>query len=93
MLSREDNELVCRTGPDTPMDKLFRRYWHPFLLSSELPEPDGPPVRIKLLGADRKNKALFLPPRRRRVACGVSEAAALGAQAAPNHLVVAGEAA
>jgi hypothetical protein len=42
MLSREDNELVCRTGPETPMGKLFRRYWHPFLLSSELPEPDGP---------------------------------------------------
>src|SRR5205814_9139473 len=52
MLSREDNELVCRTGPDTPMGKLFRRYWHPFLLSSELPEPDGPPVRVKLLGEE-----------------------------------------
>ena len=52
MLSREDNELVCRTGPDTPMGQLFRRYWHPFLLSSELPEPDGPPVRVKLLGEE-----------------------------------------
>ena len=50
MLSREDNDLVCRTGPDTPMGKLFRRYWHPFLLSAELPDPDGPPVRVKLLG-------------------------------------------
>ena len=52
MLSREDNELVCRTGPDTPMGQLFRRYWHPFLLSSELPEPDGPQVRVKLLGEE-----------------------------------------
>ncbi len=52
MLSREDNELVCRTGPDTPMGTLFRRYWHPFLLSSELPEPDGPQVRVKLLGEE-----------------------------------------
>src|SRR5215475_16212997 len=52
MLSHEDNELVCRTGPDTPMGKLFRRYWHPFLLSSELPEPDCPPVRVKLLGEE-----------------------------------------
>ena len=52
MLSREDNELVCRTGPDTLMGRLFRRYWHPFLLSSELPEPDGPPVRVKLLGEE-----------------------------------------
>ncbi len=52
MLSREDNELVCRTGPDTPMGKLFRRYWHPFLLSAELPEPDGTPVRVKLLGEE-----------------------------------------
>src|SRR5262249_54349065 len=50
MLSRADNELVCRTGPDTPMGTLFRRYWHPFLLSSELPEPAGPPVRVQLLG-------------------------------------------
>src|SRR5947209_10609086 len=46
----EQNELLSRTGPDTPMGKLFRRYWLPALLAEELPEPDCPPVRVKLLG-------------------------------------------
>ena len=31
---------------------LFRRYWIPALLSEELPEPDGAPVRVRLLGED-----------------------------------------
>src|SRR5690349_5285035 len=49
MLKREQNELLCRTGPGTPMGELMRRYWIPVLLSSELPEPDCPPVRVKVL--------------------------------------------
>ena len=32
------------------MGELMRRYWIPALLSSEIPEPDCPPVRVKLLG-------------------------------------------
>ncbi|HLH22988.1 MAG TPA: Rieske 2Fe-2S domain-containing protein [Chloroflexota bacterium] len=50
MLSKEDNELLTRTGPGTPMGQLLRRYWLPALLSEELPEPDGRPVRLPLLG-------------------------------------------
>lgn len=50
MLSREDNEMLTRTGPGTPMGNLFRRYWIPALESVELPEPDCPPVRVTLLG-------------------------------------------
>jgi len=50
MLSREDNELLCRVGPGTPMGNLMRQYWVPAALSSELPERDGAPVRIRLLG-------------------------------------------
>jgi phthalate 4,5-dioxygenase len=50
MLSREDNELLCRVGPGTPTGALLRQYWIPALMSSELPEPDGAPVRVKLLG-------------------------------------------
>ena len=50
MLSREENELITRTGGDTPMGQLARRYWLPALLSEELPEPDGAPVRVKLMG-------------------------------------------
>src|SRR6201999_1754217 len=49
MLSREDNEKLTRTGPGTPMGKLMRRYWIPALFSDQLPAPDGPPVRVKLL--------------------------------------------
>lgn len=50
MLSREENELVTRTGPGTPMGEVLRRYWLPALISWELLEPDGTPVRVKLLG-------------------------------------------
>jgi phthalate 4,5-dioxygenase oxygenase subunit len=50
MLSKEDNELLCRVGPGTPMGDLIRQYWIPALISSELPDPDGPPLRVHLLG-------------------------------------------
>jgi len=50
MLSREDTELLCRVGPGTPMGTLLRQYWIPALVSSELPERDGAPVRVRLLG-------------------------------------------
>src|SRR5580698_7731954 len=52
MLKPEDNEKITRVGPGTPMGNLFRRYWLPVLLSSELPEPDGAPVRVRVLGED-----------------------------------------
>ena len=50
MLSKEDTELLCRVGPGMPMGALIRQYWIPAVLSSELPEPDGAPVRVRLLG-------------------------------------------
>jgi phthalate 4,5-dioxygenase oxygenase subunit len=52
MLKREDSERLVRVGPGTPAGELFRRYWQPALLSSELPENDGAPVRVRLLGED-----------------------------------------
>ncbi|MTD12336.1 Rieske 2Fe-2S domain-containing protein [Nakamurella sp. YIM 132087] len=52
MLSKERNEMLTRVGQGTPMGELLRRYWIPALLSEELPEPDGRPVRIRLLGED-----------------------------------------
>ncbi|MBV9553967.1 MAG: Rieske 2Fe-2S domain-containing protein [Alphaproteobacteria bacterium] len=52
MLPREDNELICRVGPGTPMGDTMRRYWVPALLSSEIGQPDCPPVRVRLLGED-----------------------------------------
>jgi len=51
MLSHQDNELLCRIGPGTPMGELMRRFWMPALLADEL-EKDGKPVRIRLLGED-----------------------------------------
>jgi len=52
MLSESDNEALTRVGPGTLMGNLLRRYWTPALLSLELPEPGGPPVRVRLLGED-----------------------------------------
>ena len=50
MLSRENNELLCRVGPGTPMGALMREYWIPALPSNEFPGPDSAPKRMKLLG-------------------------------------------
>ena len=50
MLSRDDNELLCRVGAGTPMGDLMRQYWIPALRSDELATPDCPPLRIRLLG-------------------------------------------
>ena len=50
-MTREDNELLTRVGPGTPMGQLFRQYPIPVLQSSEL-APGGPPRRVRLLGED-----------------------------------------
>ena len=52
MLSPEENEVLTRTGPGTPMGTLMRRYWVPALFSHQLPEPDCPPLRVRLLNED-----------------------------------------
>ena len=52
MLTPAENERLVRVGPGTPAGALFRRYWQPALMSSELPENDGPPVRVRILGED-----------------------------------------
>src|SRR5712692_4783431 len=50
MLSQEDNDLLCRVGPGTPMGNLMRQSWLPAIRSDELPSPDFPPIRVRLLG-------------------------------------------
>jgi phthalate 4,5-dioxygenase len=45
----EDNEILTRVGPGTPMGRLMREYWLPAAKSSEL-TADAPPLRLKLLG-------------------------------------------
>ena len=52
MFSCEENELLTRVGPGAPMGELMRSYWIPALLSEEIPVPDCPPVRVRLLGED-----------------------------------------
>src|SRR5436305_947747 len=52
VLTKEENELLCRVGPGTPMGDWFRRYWVPALLSEEIPEFHWPPLRVKLLRED-----------------------------------------
>jgi nitrite reductase/ring-hydroxylating ferredoxin subunit len=52
MLSEKDNDYLCRIGPGTPMGNLMRQYWMPAIRSDELPSPDCPPLRVKLLGED-----------------------------------------
>src|SRR5687768_17216041 len=52
MLTRDDNEILTRVGPGTPMGELMRQHWQPVLLTSELPERDGPPLRVRHLSED-----------------------------------------
>src|SRR5919199_1424191 len=52
MLSAERNAYMTKVGPGTPMGDLLRRFWLPLTLSEQLPEPDGDPVRLRLLGED-----------------------------------------
>ena len=50
MLSKENNDLLTRTGPGTPMGRLMRSFWTPAMTERELPPADEPPVRLRLLG-------------------------------------------
>src|SRR5882672_1783887 len=52
MLSAADNELLVRTGPGTAMGEYCRRYWLPVALSREMPAPDSPPLRVKVMGEE-----------------------------------------
>lgn len=52
MLRPDANETLSRVGKGTPMGELFRRFWLPALISSEIAEPDCPPVRLRILGEE-----------------------------------------
>jgi phthalate 4,5-dioxygenase oxygenase subunit len=52
MLTREQNELLCRVEGAAPMGALMRQHWLPLCLSEEVIERDGTPVRARLLGED-----------------------------------------
>ncbi len=69
MLNAQDNQMLTHTGPGTPMGELFRRFWQPVALSRELPENDGTPIRVQLLGEhlvafrDTKGRVGLVEPR------------------------------
>src|ERR1700716_1286046 len=52
MLRAEDNQFLTESGAGTPMGELLRRFWLPVLLSEELPEADGPPKKIVVMGEE-----------------------------------------
>ncbi|MGE4242441.1 Rieske 2Fe-2S domain-containing protein [Ramlibacter sp.] len=50
MLTREENDLLCRVEGDAPMGRMMRRHWTPVCLLEEVAEPDGAPVRAQVYG-------------------------------------------
>src|SRR5260370_24141683 len=50
MLPHGDNERICRVSAGTPMGEVFRRYWLPVCVSTQIPKPDCDPLRVSLLG-------------------------------------------
>jgi phthalate 4,5-dioxygenase oxygenase subunit len=50
MVTQQENEILTRVGPGTPMGRMMRRYWLPVCTSAQLPRPDGPPLRLRMLG-------------------------------------------
>jgi phthalate 4,5-dioxygenase len=52
MLTAEENDLLTRVEGAAPMGALMRRHWLPACMSEEVAEPDGAPVRFRLLGED-----------------------------------------
>jgi len=55
-MKKADNELLCRVGPETPMGQVFRRYWTPIALASQVDRNDSDPVRVRYCG---ENYVLF----------------------------------
>jgi phthalate 4,5-dioxygenase len=51
MLSREQNDLITRTGKDTPTGDLLRRYWQPAALVDELAS-NRPLKPVRLFGEE-----------------------------------------
>ena len=52
MMTPEENDLLCRVEGDAPMGQIMRRHWIAACLSEEVAEPDGAPVKVRLLGED-----------------------------------------
>src|SRR5712691_9589474 len=51
-MTPEENDLLCRVEGDAPMGQIMRRHWIAACLAEEVAEPDGKPVKVRLLGED-----------------------------------------
>ncbi|HVZ53024.1 MAG TPA: Rieske 2Fe-2S domain-containing protein [Pseudolabrys sp.] len=49
-MTPEENDLLCRVEGDAPMGRIMRRHWIAACLAEEVAEPDGAPIRTRLLG-------------------------------------------
>ena len=52
MMTAEENDLLCRVEDNAPMGQIMRRHWIAACLSEEVAEPDGAPIKVRLLGED-----------------------------------------
>ena len=50
MMTKEENDLMCRVEGDAPMGRLMRQHWTPVCLLEEVSEPDGAPVKARVFG-------------------------------------------
>jgi phenylpropionate dioxygenase-like ring-hydroxylating dioxygenase large terminal subunit len=51
MLSDEDNQKMCRVGPDRPMGRLLRRHWLPVVEAGRL-QAGADPQHVELAGEE-----------------------------------------
>jgi phthalate 4,5-dioxygenase len=51
VLTRQENELLCRVGPGTPMGNLVRRFWIPAASTVDV-KAGGAPKRVRLAGQE-----------------------------------------
>ena len=52
MLTVENNELLTRVGPDTPMGTLMRHYWQPVCAVDDLLRSPLRTKEVKVLGEE-----------------------------------------
>ena len=51
-MTPEQNDLLCRVEGAAPMGQLMRQHWMPACMIEEVAEPDGTPLKVRLLGED-----------------------------------------
>ena len=49
-MTPEQNDLLCRVEGAAPMGRLMRQHWLPACMIEEVAQPDGTPLRVRLLG-------------------------------------------